>query len=110
MYDLTISDVHTYYVVAGDKPLLVHNCGGVGDILRPGGELIGQAGSSSAIREVSGGLSDAQATFNQLTEGGTVISNSTYPGTLVRLASPMGERSEFGLRCPTAPTQRPRST
>jgi len=35
---------------------------------------------------VSGGLSDAQATFNQLTQGGTVVSNSTYPGTLVRLA------------------------
>lgn len=27
-YDLTIGDLHTYYVVAGDTPVLVHNCGG----------------------------------------------------------------------------------
>jgi hypothetical protein len=26
-YDLTIGGLHTYYVVAGDTPLLVHNCG-----------------------------------------------------------------------------------
>jgi hypothetical protein len=27
-YDLTIDDLHTYYVLAGSTPLLVHNCGG----------------------------------------------------------------------------------
>ncbi|OKI34761.1 sugar-binding protein [Streptomyces sp. TSRI0281] len=27
-HDLTVSDVHTYYVVAGATPVLVHNCGG----------------------------------------------------------------------------------
>jgi hypothetical protein len=26
-HDLTVSDVHTYYVLAEDTPLLVHNCG-----------------------------------------------------------------------------------
>jgi hypothetical protein len=26
MRDLTVADVHTYYVVAGDAPVLVHNC------------------------------------------------------------------------------------
>jgi hypothetical protein len=26
-YDLTIDGLHTYYVVAGDTPVLVHNCG-----------------------------------------------------------------------------------
>jgi RHS repeat-associated protein len=26
-YDLTIGDLHTYYVVAGSTPVLVHNCG-----------------------------------------------------------------------------------
>jgi hypothetical protein len=25
-YDLTIGDLHTYYVEAGDTPVLVHNC------------------------------------------------------------------------------------
>ncbi|MFJ8580372.1 LamG-like jellyroll fold domain-containing protein [Micromonospora sp. NPDC093277] len=27
MRDLTVADVHTYYVLAGDTPVLVHNCG-----------------------------------------------------------------------------------
>ncbi|MFG2149532.1 LamG-like jellyroll fold domain-containing protein [Streptomyces sp. NPDC048696] len=27
-YDLTVGDLHTYYVVAGGTPVLVHNCGG----------------------------------------------------------------------------------
>ncbi|MBR7826391.1 hypothetical protein KDK95_08765 [Actinospica sp. MGRD01-02] len=27
-YDLTIGDLHTYYVLAGDTPVLVQNCGG----------------------------------------------------------------------------------
>jgi hypothetical protein len=30
MYDLTVADIHTYYVVAADTPVLVHNCGGGG--------------------------------------------------------------------------------
>jgi hypothetical protein len=28
MRDLTVADTHTYYVVAGDTQVLVHNCGG----------------------------------------------------------------------------------
>jgi hypothetical protein len=27
VYNLTVDGVHTYYVVAGDAPVLVHNCG-----------------------------------------------------------------------------------
>jgi RHS repeat-associated protein len=27
MHDLTVTDVHTYYVMAGNTPVLVHNCG-----------------------------------------------------------------------------------
>jgi RHS repeat-associated protein len=30
MRDLTIADIHTYYVMAGDTPVLVHNCNGLG--------------------------------------------------------------------------------
>ncbi|MEU4556728.1 polymorphic toxin-type HINT domain-containing protein [Micromonospora violae] len=26
MYDLTVAEIHTYYVLAGDTPVLVHNC------------------------------------------------------------------------------------
>jgi hypothetical protein len=28
MYNLTVADTHTYYVVAGTTPVLVHNCNG----------------------------------------------------------------------------------
>jgi hypothetical protein len=28
MRDLTVADIHTYYVIAGDTPVLVHNCDG----------------------------------------------------------------------------------
>ena len=28
MRDLTVANTHTYYVIAGDAPVLVHNCGG----------------------------------------------------------------------------------
>jgi hypothetical protein len=37
MYNLTIADIHTYYVMAGNTPVLVHNCGdGPGRDLIPG--------------------------------------------------------------------------
>jgi hypothetical protein len=28
MYNLTVANLHTYYVLAGKTPVLVHNCGG----------------------------------------------------------------------------------
>nr|WP_158647538.1 polymorphic toxin type 30 domain-containing protein [Actinoplanes sp. ATCC 53533] len=28
VHNLTVSDLHTYYVLAGNTPVLVHNCGG----------------------------------------------------------------------------------
>lgn len=31
MRDLTVADIHTYYVLAGTTPVLVHNCQGVSD-------------------------------------------------------------------------------
>jgi hypothetical protein len=37
VYNLTVSDIHTYYVLAGDQPVLVHNCGDeVDNRARPG--------------------------------------------------------------------------
>ncbi|MFB6398163.1 polymorphic toxin-type HINT domain-containing protein [Polymorphospora lycopeni] len=29
VHNLTVADIHTYYVIAGDQPVLVHNCGPV---------------------------------------------------------------------------------
>jgi hypothetical protein len=29
MRDITVADIHTYHVLAGNTPVLVHNCGGL---------------------------------------------------------------------------------
>jgi hypothetical protein len=55
------------------------------ETLRPGGRLIGSEGTSSQIRILKGGLSEAQGLFEQLSADGTPVTQSTYPGTLVRL-------------------------
>lgn len=54
-------------------------------ILRPGGKLIGEAGSGPSIRILHGGRAEAEALFRELAEGGEVVSGTTYPGTRVRL-------------------------
>lgn len=64
------------------------NKSAINNMVNPGGNPIGVAGSSATIREVAGStLANAQAMFNQLSQGGTVVTGSTYPGTLVRLPS-----------------------
>lgn len=55
---------------------------GAAGILMPSGSPIGSAGTSENIREVAGGVEDAQAMFARLSEGGTQV-KSSYPGTLV---------------------------
>lgn len=55
------------------------------DVLRPGGRLIGSEGSSSQIRILKGGLTEAQRMFEQLSAGGAGVMGTTYPGALVRL-------------------------
>jgi RHS repeat-associated protein len=55
------------------------------DILLPGGKALGQAGSKATIRELKGGMNEAQSLFNQMTQGGKIVPSPTYPGTLVQL-------------------------
>jgi len=50
----------------------------------PGGSPIGAAGSGARVREISGGVDEATALFNQLTQGATPVTGS-YPGTLMNL-------------------------
>ena len=57
----------------------------VANILKPGGQLIGKAGSSSNIRIVEGTAKEAQQMFNTLTKGGKVLPKSTYPGKMAEL-------------------------
>ncbi|MFJ8870126.1 RHS repeat-associated core domain-containing protein [Streptomyces sp. NPDC102473] len=43
-HDLTIRDIHTYYVLAGSTPVLVHNCGGGTTVYRGVAEVSGETG------------------------------------------------------------------
>jgi RHS repeat-associated protein len=54
------------------------------DILMPGGSPIGEAGSTPEIREVPGGVKEAEDMFDELSKGGTVVPGN-YPGTRVAL-------------------------
>ncbi|WP_326954014.1 LamG-like jellyroll fold domain-containing protein [Amycolatopsis sp. NBC_01286] len=60
-YDLTIDELHTYYVYVGDTPVLVHNCGG---------------GDSSNLFEHTRADSGASATSNQA----AAVSRDAYTG------------------------------
>jgi hypothetical protein len=68
MLDLTVANVHTYYVLAGNTPVLVHNCGGnamssaIGDdsFLTKAAQ---QAGRNQRVQQEMDGL------FGQLSEG-----------------------------------------
>jgi hypothetical protein len=56
----------------------------VEELLMPGGQVIGKAGSDESIRELEGGVAEGQAFFNNLSKGGEQVTNTTYPGQLVR--------------------------
>ncbi|MBS0208237.1 MAG: hypothetical protein JSS27_04710 [Planctomycetes bacterium] len=49
------------------------------DILMPGGKPVGAPGSSSDIREVQGGLREAQNFFDELKKGGSPKLGTTHP-------------------------------
>lgn len=51
-YDLTVADLHTYYVVAGDTPVLVHNSNCVTDL------ALGYADSGTASFAKANGFTD----------------------------------------------------
>jgi RHS repeat-associated protein len=59
-YDLTISGVHTYYVLAGATPVLVHNCGGAQALAHRASEIHGQAGSEIAMSKSTVAVVSAQ--------------------------------------------------
>jgi RHS repeat-associated protein len=86
VFNVEVERTHTYFVCGGVESgcELVHNtC--PADVLMPGGVKVGQAGASSSIRVVTGGVTEAQTMFAELSKGGTVVTGGGYPGTLVRL-------------------------
>ncbi len=65
----------------------------------PGGAPLGKQGTApragASVREVEGGVPEAEELFRELTEGGTEATPPEYPGTLIEL--PQG-RGKIGLR------------
>ena len=59
----------------------------IDDLLQPGGSLIGKTGTDISIREITGGLPDAQVMFQQLSRGGTIVEQTA---TLTRVQLPNG--------------------
>lgn len=59
----------------------------LGNLLMPGGSAIGKAGTSASIREITGGLSEAQTVFSQLSQGGRVVAQTP---SLTRVQLPDG--------------------
>jgi hypothetical protein len=53
MYDLTVDEVHSYYVVAGDDGVLVHNCGG--EIGEGAQALLGLGDEMGILRQAARG-------------------------------------------------------
>jgi hypothetical protein len=66
----------------------------IDEILMPGGKPIGVKGTgpraSARLREVSGGQTEAERMFQELTQGGKDITPLGYPGTLIELPNGRG--------------------
>jgi RHS repeat-associated protein len=74
-HDLTVAELHTYYVLAGAAPLLVHNCGGALEGAQ------GVADASASIRPSAARPAVAEAI--QLSSG-RVIASASVRGATVR--------------------------
>lgn len=66
----------------------------IDEILMPGGKPIGVKGTgpraSARLREVTGGQTEAERLFRELTQGGKDITPPSYPGTLIELPNGRG--------------------
>lgn len=90
MYDLTVDDVHTYYVVAGDEPVLVHNCGGL-DALSQSGSTLDSADAGGQLTRAGRAYAKASEVFGPTSGGPSAINAAgqdaldeilTHPGTV----------------------------
>jgi hypothetical protein len=66
MRDLTVDDIHTYYVVAGNTPVLVHNCTPVYQGMETGADgllIVGRSPKQLGVR-VDGPNVDVNVTSN----------------------------------------------
>jgi len=102
-YDLTVGNLHTYYVLAGDAPVLVHNCptGGVSDVpdldengipRHQPGAAASRSGESSAESEAMAEAGRDRATFKTrvVEKSGTVAQQfGDHAGHGVHVSDPV---------------------
>lgn len=88
VHNLTVADFHTYYVLAGTTPVLVHNCGGSVDghrticdcanggnpVLKRGPKPFGTGAHNQKIAEVAGQVSDGR-----VIGGGQMMPEVSFP-------------------------------
>ncbi|GAB1641439.1 hypothetical protein KRMM14A1259_18620 [Krasilnikovia sp. MM14-A1259] len=66
MYDLTVDRLHTYYVLAGNTPVLVHNCGGESQITDERlAHIEYRHGPGARERAIQEGETDIPGEFNE---------------------------------------------
>ena len=74
----------------------------IDEILMPGGQPLGVKGTgpraTAKIREVPGGDAEAQAMFEELTEGGTDVTPRGYAGEFLEHPQLLGHRGFIGYR------------
>ncbi|WP_326557205.1 polymorphic toxin-type HINT domain-containing protein [Micromonospora sp. NBC_01796] len=88
VYNLTVEDIHTYYVVAGNTPVLVHNCGGNLTVHKwaadePGGvphfsvEVVADSGGGTRHTELLGGTGTPASVRDFNSVGMTLVESRT---------------------------------
>jgi RHS repeat-associated protein len=78
-----VDDAAGALLKSGNLDIVTESIESVKEFLKPGGKLIGEAGSSPNIRILTGSLDDAKALFEQLSQGGKSIDKNTFPGRAV---------------------------
>ncbi|MFJ9023679.1 DddA-like double-stranded DNA deaminase toxin [Streptomyces sp. NPDC102259] len=75
VHNLTVSDLHTYYVLAGTSPVLVHNCGSAPNHVKQAqDELAGERQTTGRIFDGDGNALGADDGVHQLTSGTDMLS------------------------------------
>ncbi|WP_405487634.1 ricin-type beta-trefoil lectin domain protein [Streptomyces sp. NBC_00096] len=93
VHNLTVADVHTYYVLAGTTPVLVHNCGGTATIHYDGGHasIEVSAGEEALHTHQVGGLVEV---------GGETIATPVRSEIFTGAVSPSARSVTFNLPNP----------
>ncbi|UWZ34801.1 hypothetical protein Drose_26920 [Dactylosporangium roseum] len=99
MRDLTVSNIHTYYVVAGNTPVLVHNCDPVSIYKAPGKgmtqKLLDDGFTPDDFPGSGNGYPDGRAYFGLGDEGKAIAqdyaSRGGYDGTVIHIRIPRAD-------------------